>query len=277
MKRTWLISLLILSWCCTWLFGTGRQQQHTLEVAFAFSDITGKRLLTADTPTEAAALVKGIFSQGLVLNTRFLKQQKPASDWNGRQTARNFDQSAGSLYQVEGKKVPELEAPYIGIGSACLLVTESFFRERKLLDVKHDPSIQSSKDLLRRVEQERGKKAAWGKSIARIGAARDLILVQFVPAENRCLASIVLVAPDSLSFDDHEAKYDDRVKGFIWRVDTDGINSESFHVLAAFEGKEGIEIALLWDAFEGQNLFLLRSEGAMLRRLYAAYRYWAPM
>jgi hypothetical protein len=65
-KRTWLISLLILSWCCTWLFGTNRQHQNPLEVAFAFSDITGKRFLSADTPVHSAALVKGIFPRGVL-------------------------------------------------------------------------------------------------------------------------------------------------------------------------------------------------------------------
>jgi hypothetical protein len=67
------------------------------------------------------------------------------------------------------------------------------------------------------------------------------------------------------------------VKKFVWRVDTEGIDAGSFHVLAAFEGKEGIEIAVLWDGFEGQSFSLLRSDEAVLRRIYGSYRYWAPL
>ena len=275
MKKSRLLPLLGLSLSCTCLPGQAWQNQNPLEVAFAFSDFTGARLLSVDTPVNSAALVKAVFPGELILNVKFLSRQQSAADWNGRHTARYFDQSAGFLFQIEGGKAPRGEESYIGEG--CLLVAEQFLRERKQLSVKHDPAIHASDEVLRRVEQAKGKKAAWGRSIARIGATRELILVQFVPEGKMCLASLVLVTPDSLSFDDHAAKYDDYIKGFVWRADTDGINAESFHVLAAFEGKQGIDIAVLWDAFEGQNLYLLRSESAVLRPLYRSARYWAPI
>jgi hypothetical protein len=274
-KRTYLVSLLSIGWFCTILLSAVQQNQSTQEVAFAFSNVARTKLLSVDTPTNSGALTKAIFPGGFVLSTKFLGEQKRASDWNGRQIAQDFDKGAGALFQIEGGKAPAREQLYFGEG--CLLVTESFFHGRKMLTVKHDLSAQISRDLIRRVEGVKGKKAAWGKSIAEIGAVRQLFLVQFDADEKSCLASLVLVEPDSLSFDDYEAQYDDHTKGYVWRVDTPGIDPASFHVLAAFDRKDGIEVAVLWDGYEGQNLYLLRREGATLSHLFNAYRYWAPI
>jgi hypothetical protein len=274
-KRTCLVLLLSIGWFCTYMLSAVQQNQDTQEVAFAFSNVARTKLLSVDTPINSGALTKAIFPGGFVLSTKFLGEQKRASVWNGRQIARDFDNSAGALFQIEGGKAPAREQLYIGEG--CLLVTESFLRARRMLTIKHDLSAQISRDLVRRIEQAKGKKAAWGKSIAKIGANRQLILVQFDAEGKRCFASLVLVEPDSLSFDDYEAKYDDYTKGYVWRVDTPGIDTTSFHVLAAFDRKDGIEIAVLWDGYEGQNLFLLRREGATFRHLYNSYRYWAPI
>ena len=275
MRRALLLLLLGLSLSCICLPSPAWQDQNPLGMAFAYSDLTGARLLSVDTPVNSAALVKAVFAEGLTLNVKFLRQQKSAANWNGRQTARDFDQSAGSLFQVEGGKT--IMGKEASIGEECLLVTEQFLRERKRLSVRSDPTIHTSNAVLRRVERAKGKKVSWEGSIARIGATGELILVRFIPDGKTCLASLVLVTPDSIAFDDYEAKYDADVKGFVWRVDTDGIDAESFHVLAAFEGKQGIEIAVLWDASEGQDLYLLRSEGAALRPLFRSYRYCAPI
>ena len=62
------------------------------------------KLLSVDTPVNSGALTKAIFPGGFVLSTKYLGEQKRASDWNGRQTARDFDKSAGSLFQIEGGK-----------------------------------------------------------------------------------------------------------------------------------------------------------------------------
>ena len=273
MSKIRLILLIGFGCCCTGSLGTDRQDQNALEVAFAFSDVTGTRLLSVGTPADPGALSKGIFPGGRVVNAKFQSRQQQAPEWNGRQIARNFDSSPGSVFQIQGSGAISKEVPHIG--EACLLMTEPFLRERKLLNVRAAPSAKISPDLLRRVERAKGKKAAWGNSIARLGSTRELILVQFVPEGKSCLASLVLVAPDSLSFDDHMASYDERVKDYVWRVDTPGPGS--FHVLAAFDAKEGIEIAILWDGFEGQNLYLLRPEGAILRPIFRSYRYWAPI
>jgi hypothetical protein len=150
-------------------------------------------------------------------------------------------------------------------------------RTRKLATVEPDLSIRISKDLLRRIELAKGKKVAWQKSIAKIGANRQLVLVQFDPEEKKCLASLVLIEQDFLSFDDYEAQYDDDAKGFVWRVDTPGMDAASFRVLAAFDGNNGIEIVVLWNGYEGQNLYLMRRESTALRHLYKSYRYWPPI
>jgi hypothetical protein len=275
LKRKRLTSLLILTWCCAWLFGVQQNSVNKLDVVFGFSDITGKRIISVDTPAHPEALTKCIFQPGVVFGAKFLGQQKPASDWNGRQTARDFDKVPGSVYQIERGPAPRGDESHIG--EPCLLVTAEYMSQRELLEIKPGPSTQSIENLLRRIERARGKKAAWAKSIARIGPLHELILVQFFPEGQKCIASLVLAAQDFLSFDDLEARYDSSAKNFFWRADTDGINSESFHVLAASQAKEGLEIAVLWDAFEGQDLLLLKPEGAVLHRLFVSYRYWAPI
>ena len=275
LKSRRLISLLILTLCCAWLLCAQGASVNQREVAFAFSDIAGKRVISVETQAHPEVLDKCVFQSGLVFNARFQASQKPAPDWNGRQTARYFDKNPGSVYQIERRQARRRDESYSG--EPCLLVTAGYLRQRKLLEVRPASSTRISENLLGRIERVREKKATWAKSIARIGPAHELILLQFVPEGQTCLASLVLAAQDSLSFDDLEAKYDSSTKSFVWRVDTDGIDAESFHVLAALQTKEGIEIAVLWDASEGQDLFLLKPEGAVLHQLFMSYRYWAPI
>jgi hypothetical protein len=244
-------------------------------MAFAYSDLAGKRLLTAETLDNPTSLVKGIFSGGTVLTTRFSKQQDAADDWNGRQIGANFDKARGSLFQIEGGQIP-VEPEAFG-GRECLLVNSFFLRERKLLAVKSESNTPIGPDLLRRIEEAKGKKAAWGKSIARIGSKHQLVLVEFVPEGSKCLASLVLAARESLSFMDDWAEYDASVERFVWRVETDGINAEDFKVLAAFETKQEIELAVLWDGGESQNLLLLSDDDHWLHQQFMQSRYWAPI
>jgi hypothetical protein len=275
MKRIGLISLLCLASLSAYLFSTDQQNKDALGVSFAFSDVSGTKLLSVETPADSASFINAIFQGGFILKTNFLGLQKQAPDWDGRHIARSFQKSPGALFQIQDGRAPARNDPLLGEG--CLLVTEPFLRARELVTIEPDQSFRISKDLIRKIELMKGKTVAWQKSIAKIGANRQLILVQFDPEGKKCLADLVLVEPGFLSFDDYAANYDDGVKGFVWRVDVDGIDAASFRVLAAFKGKDGIEIALLWDGFEGQNLYVMKREGAVLRHIYESYRYWTPI
>lgn len=276
MKKIQLLSLLTLGLCCTVPPGPAQQSQKQFDVAFAFSDGTGTRLLSADDPANPQDLTNGIFPGGIIKNVKFLRRQQGAADWNGRQTARDFDRSPGFLFEIENGIAPRRQET--DLGESCLLVSKHFLQGRQQLPVKPEPGLPVSSEVIRRIEKSKGKSAEWAKSIAKLGDGRDLLLVRFVPeGEKICLASLVLVTADSLSFDDHEGKLDKNAKAFRWRVDTDGINPEDFHVLAAFEGGQGIEMALIWHAFEGQSFFILRSQGSILCPIYTSYRYCAPI
>jgi hypothetical protein len=276
MKKIRLLLLLTLGLGGVVLSGPAQQSQNQLDVAFAFSDGTGTRLLAVDDSANPQHLANAIFPGGIIQNVKFLRRQQRAVDWNGRQTAHNFDRTPGLLFEIENGKAPSRRES--GIGESCLLVSKRFLQDRRQLPVKSEPGIPASSEVIRRIEKSKGKSIDWAKSIANIGDGRDLLLVRFVPeGEKAVLASLVLVTADSLSFDDHEAKFDKDAKAFVWRVDTDGIDPESFHVLAAFEGKQGIEIGILWNAFEGQNFFILRSQESILRPVYTSYRYWTPI
>jgi hypothetical protein len=270
-----LLLFLVFLPCDSWQFDVAEQAPAPSELAFAFSDSAGVRLLSVDRPDNPAAIVKVVCPGGSIRNVKYLGQQKDGPKSNHRQTAANFDQCEGSLYQVEGGRIPAVDEPMVGI--PCLLVTDAFLRVRKTLPVVLDRRSAAPSEFLRRVEQARHKTLLWGRPIAGVGTTHELSLVQFVPEGKTCLASLVLGGSKDQSFHDYEAKYDDSLKQCVWRVDTEGISPESFHVLAAWRGKEGIEIVVLWDAAEGQNLFLMRAEGAILRNLHQSYRYWAPI
>ena len=276
MNKIRLLSVLTLGLFCVVFTGAAQKDQNQSDMAFAFGDETGTRLLSVDDITNPQYLAYAIFSGGIIENAKFMRRQERAADWNGRQIAKYFDCCPGVLFEIEKGKIPDRQQP--GIGESCLLVSKQFLQNRREVAIKSEPGISASNDVIRRIERSKGKNVEWAKTIARIGSDRDLLLVRFVPDDEKvCLASLVLVAADSLSFDDHEAKFDRDAKAFIWRVDTDGIDPESFHVLAAFDGKQGIEIAVLWNAFEGQNFFMLRPQGPILRQIYSSYRYWTPV
>jgi hypothetical protein len=275
MKLGWML-LLMASLLSTFRwFDEARQAAVAPEIAFAFSDSAGRRLLSVDKLENPARMTKVVGPGGSVLNVKYLGQPKEGPKSTHRQTAANFDQWGGSLYQIDGGRIPVGDEPMAG--TPCLLVTDDFLRARKVLPIIAGRGGAVPSGFMQHVEQAKHKKPVKGDRIAGIGTAHELNLVQFVPEGKTCLASLVLAGAEILSFDDHEAKYDDFLKQYVWRVDTEGISPESFHVLAAWEAKNGIELVVLWDAAEGQNLHLLRSEGPVLRNLYHAYRYWAPV
>ena len=254
-----------------WLNANPLQSKQIQDVAFAFSDSTGTKFLSVDTTDKPTRLSKAICSQGPLLNIRFLGLQKKSSDWNGRQTAYNFDKTEGALFSILGERLSVKAAS----GESCLLVTEQFLSARRRLPVTVlDVPTPISVGLLRRIEQVRKKKALWGKLIGKIDR-NSLVVVQFAPESRKSIASLVFLGPDFTSFNDHEANYDENAKDFVWRVDVPGVNPADFYIVAAFEGGMGAEIVVLWDGYEGQNLFLLRRNGVVLRSLYHSYRYWA--
>jgi hypothetical protein len=171
MKRIGLISLLCLASLSTYLLSTDQQNKDALGVSFAFSDVTGTKLLSVETPANSASFIKAMFQEGLILNTNYLGLQKQAPDWDGRQIARSFQKSPGALFQIQDGRAPAGNDPLLGEG--CLLVTEPFLHARELVAVEPDQTFQISIDLIRKIELMKGKKVAWQKSIAKIGANRQ--------------------------------------------------------------------------------------------------------
>jgi hypothetical protein len=233
--------------------------------AFAFANAKGDRLLAWEPLSSARLMTRGACGGERVVGVKWLGHREQGSRSTGRETAANFDQLAGDQFRPD--------APLPG-EPVCLLMTDAFARGRRFAAL--DAPAACDEATRARVAAARGRPLAncWDKGGA---FGRRVVLVEFVRQGNGLLASLAVVATDSLAFEDYPAKWDEQ-KISCWRVD-DGcaFAPDAFEVLFAYATDAGAPgLALAWGSAESQTLSLLEADGERLRGLVSASRYWAP-
>ncbi|WP_160040076.1 hypothetical protein [Paenibacillus sp. USDA918EY] len=237
-----------------------------LQNTYGFADNTGKYILSYEN-TENADLNKAIGKNGQVLSVKFVKKQARGSQDDGRQTANNFHQVPGLLFEVEGGKAQPNETYYLVSGDA--------FNVESLLMVKEVAAEGADDGLKRNIEETKAQKIEKIWKIADIEPEQAVYLVQFKKQGRKVTASLVLVQGDRIAAKDFTADYDPIS---TWRVDDGGeVVPEMFSFLFAASSREGTVLAVAWAGAEGENEHIYKQQGTELVDLdLSSGRYMVP-
>lgn len=217
---------------------------------FGFANLDGSKLLV-DYPQEQelkwSQLNIAVGHKGQRLKIKLKEKQKEVEGSNGRQTAYNFDNLPGLVYEVvEGKAEPN-ETYFIVKGSALT--------ERMLVELK---SINKEK-VTTNMKYEIGKlkkravKNVW--PLENVKGFGKLYLVEFKPKGNNMLASIALKTTNGWVFKDYPAKFNDNS---AWRIDDGGeITPDMFTFTFAARTSQGFVIGVQWMGAEGESTTFL--------------------
>jgi hypothetical protein len=280
-------------------------------VAFGYTDSTGKKLLMLNDDNlvletaKAQAMTRAVCSEGRVFPIRYLQLQKRTAADTGRQSVYNFSNDEGHLFELTGDR-GKLPDPYFG--ETCLLLPDGYLQRfpiarnelsRQERDALNDtyaakmresedrkqpmdftpfqPAGEFAKSAVARIEKEKGRKAKLYFPLYSIGAAQQIATVEFTPAGNDLLASVVFAEPNRLSFFDMPAS---KNGNDCWRADDNCVlglgDGREMEVHAVFGAPGEQLIFFTWLGPEGQTIVLFQAKGGLLVDVKRAYRYEAP-
>lgn len=243
------------------------------ELAFAYADAGGKRLLAPREMTSAPRVEQALCPGNELLAVRFARTQAgDAARDTGRASSGNFARQAGQLFGITDGEVSE--------GDVCLLAPPEFFRAREPLPfepllAREDRRDECTEPLRGRIAEARKRPLAGCWPVAVIGDEDGAYAVLFERRGPDALAALVLDRAGRLAFRDYPGNTRDETS--IWRVDDGGVfDPGAFDILFVIEGPQGVELGVEWAGAEGANVTLLQADGALLRERLAAYFYRAP-
>jgi hypothetical protein len=233
--------------------------------AFAFANAKGDRLLAWEPLSGARRMTRAACGGDRVVPVKWQGAQPRGSRSTGRETAPNFDQVAGDLFRPD--------APFSG-EPVCLVMTDGFARGRRFQALGAAGACDE--------ETRAGIATAKGRAVTNCWVKGDVaghrvVVVEFPRAGDHLLASLALVGPGPVAFEDYPAKWDPQ-RISCWRVD-DGctLDPQAFQVPLAYVTDAGaVGFVLAWGSAESQNLTLFELQDGRLRGLASASRYWAP-
>lgn len=159
----------------------------------------------------------------------------------------DYAPSAGLNYAFENKK--DAKAIKYG-GTMLVLVTDEYLESHKMLTVKDLSSRQKKMPttVVKKLEEQYGMKAMRSTVTSEFEGGYSFGSVQFKPKGGKVLALQVLACGDSVYSIEEWGNYD-KTEGATWNVDDGGEYIPS-HILAAFEGPNGIDICFIHGAPE---------------------------
>jgi hypothetical protein len=242
---------------------------------FGLPDLAGARLLVLPAHDGALRpdllqpeLLKTAFcADGVRASVQFERRQAAGASTNGRQSSKNFDAMAGSVFNLLGGKV---EAD-----TQCFLASEALMAGSTVLEVGAPAGVSACAQTDRFATlRTRPVTHCW--PIARVGG-REVVLLEFERRGTDALASLVLVDGARTVFSDMPAKFHAEGEE-LWRVDDGGaLSAEDIHVICAFQRGNGYTLGVAWGGAEGWLLSLLVSEGDRFTGVLSEYWYAAPI
>ncbi|MGJ1419280.1 hypothetical protein ACR79T_06615 [Sphingobacterium spiritivorum] len=238
-------------------------------IAFGFLDSLGKHILTLEQDSlphpEQYDLV--LNDQGKGFPVQYKGFQKSTDGDNGRQTADNFDKSAGFLYQLKENKLTSS-------ATAVVLTDKAFLSSRKVLIPHAAKDAGTMPAAVQKLVAEKNRKVKNFKNIAQIDEKTLISIVEFEVKNDSALAVLVYSSSGKTITQEYKAKYDDMS---TWRVDDGGdFNMDYIDILYAFVYKDNIELVLSDMGAEGYNVTYLKEKAGAFVVAKEAYGYSAP-
>src|SRR5687767_877302 len=157
-----------------------------LALAFAFPNDQGTRLLATADIAKPELLRIALCSGGQQLPVQFERRQPEGADSTGRQTPRNFANTAGAVFRITGGKV--------NTDVTCMLADESFVRGATVLPLKRpadDARCPNARYPDFQADKGRPVVACW--PIAESSAGAQVAVIEFARRLADALASLVVV------------------------------------------------------------------------------------
>jgi hypothetical protein len=239
--------------------------------AFAFPDVAGTRLLATSTLSQPEGLKTAICGGKVRGPAVFERRQSGSQRGAGRQTPRNFDDLAGSVFRFTAGKLDETDS--------CFLATDSLLSGATVVPITSRGDADACAPRAeRRLASLRGRPVVNCWVLAGLKKDGQVVLVQFARRGREALASVVLIDGGRSIFADFTAEY--RGEGqSLWRVDDGGVLSPAgFEVMFVLERGAFRALGINWPGAEGASLSLFVADRQ--NRFAAVIRdYWyqAPM
>ena len=198
----------------------------------------------------ASQYTKLLLPNGKFADVKFIGEQTKDPDGKDLEVFalhHDYAPSAGMNYAFENKK--EAKAIKYG-GTMLVLVTDEYLESHKMLTVKDLSSRQKKMPttVVKKLEEQYGMKALRSTVTSEFEGGYSFGSVQFKPKGGKVLALQVLACGDSVYSIEEWGQYD-KTEGATWNVDDGGEYIPS-HILAAFEGPNGIDICFIHGAPE---------------------------
>jgi hypothetical protein len=225
-----------------------------LATAFAYPNEQGTRLLATAEIAKPEALRIALCSGGQQLPVQFERRQPEGADSTGRQTPRNFANTAGTVFRITGGTV--------GADTTCMLADESFLDGATVLPLKRPADdARCPKARYPDFQVDKGRPVVGCWPIAESSTGARIAVIEFARRLTDALASLVVVDGDRRIYVDYPARFkgpgDD-----LWRVEDGGqIHADGFDVVFLLKRGATYLLAVDWAAAEGSALSLHISEG----------------
>lgn len=197
----------------------------------------------------ASQYTKLLLPNGKFADIKFTGEQTKDPDGNDLEVFalhHDYAPSAGLNYTFANKK--DAKAIKYG-GTMLVVVTDQYLESHKMLNVKNISHQKSMpKNVVKELETRYSMKATRSVVTCEIEGGYTFGAVQFKPKSDKVLALQVLVNGDSIYSIEEWGHYD-KAEGPTWNVD-DGGEYIPGHILAAFEGPNGLDLCYLHGAPE---------------------------
>ena len=236
---------------------------------FALQDKDGARLLLLPDVEHPERLKTALCSDGRRVAVQFERRQTARSGANGRQTPRNFDELAGSVFRIGAGRV--------GSDAICFLASEPLLAGASALTISA-PLQDGACQQRGRFASLRARPVVHCWPLARLQSGQQVALLEFARRGKDALASLAVVDGSRALFADYPAEF--RGAGAdLWRADDGGVLSpDGFRVVCALQRGSGLALGIAWAGPEGQSLSLWVSEGREpFRQVIRDYWYQAPL
>jgi len=240
-----------------------------LDNLFGFTNETGEFIIsieTSEADRDMKFINKAIGENGNMLSLKYVRHQQRNEKDNGRQTAGNFDNISGDVFEVVEGKAEGNETYY--------LVNDKEFNTGSVLGSQAGDQSSIDDEAKKEIEKTKNRRIEDSWEIGRIESDIKLYLVLFERQGDDMLACVVMKTPVKIVYKDYPAKYNE---SSTWRVDDGGnIYPDLFSILFSARTEEGVLLGLKWAAAEGENTFLLVENGNEFEVNIETGRYMSP-
>lgn len=235
---------------------------------FGLSNAKGDQVILLNHDENIPRQLNAILPSGENCLLTFVEKRTRKPEDTGRQTAKNFDNLGGVVFQT-------MKECLTG-DQTVVLVDPDHLDKHTPVPVKPDDFSPVDSADISRIEAAKKMKVQSSWNLAGLGPDATIALVQFIPQRNKNIASLVLITKKHIVFEDYRGNT--KNDNSVWRVDDGGVfNPRDFQILAAFRTSSGYELIRAWAGPEGESSALLREEGAKFLTVLTQYRYWVGL